>query len=802
MTRTGSSITRAATMFLLLFVANVSTAYAGCGLFSGCISTQYCSTPADPFNGGTCKNRVSAGSSCSLLIPKNCKSGLVCDAISECRHSPPLAGEPCGTGVSCASGLKCSSPIGGRCQAPRTAGQSCLGFGQANCASGLVCDVLQECRHSPPLAGEPCGTGVSCAGDLVCSDIAAGRCQQRGGSTDPCFGIGQGNCQAGLVCDALLECRNQPPQLGERCGTGVPCASGLGCSAEVGGRCQTLGDSGDACSGFGQGSCKDGLVCDVLRQCRHEIPQLGELCGLGVNCVAGLVCSDIAAGQCQRRSGSTEPCWGIGQGTCQDGFVCDALLECRKQPPQRGELCGRGVSCAQGLACSKDIAGRCETPKVVRETCQGLGQGNCVDHTSCMLTRDRDSGDLGFRCYPQGESAIPKDTCLTFYSPALHQESRNLRSALTFGTATGAGAGASTSVEIGTVYGPDGQYGCYDTLCAGALSNASATPLALCAGLYNSYDNVVGDSVTSVESVSPIPAKPVSYSTAQIFPQLGSFNLIGTADCLSAGVGVLPLDVGVYQCTTNVATYQQDSNNDGVIDFKAVELGLDVTLPSGDSDGDGIRDIDELGGDINNPLDSDGDGVIDALEAGNAAIDARFANGLKLPGGGSINIATAPGKLLSGMSVIVAAETAPDGVSFPFGVLSYNTTSDPGASVEITVAVTSVLPANMSLYKVDHLGNYMQLPDTIWQQTDEHSLKLTLTDGDPMTDLDGVVDGVIEDPLAIGSVTTSNNIDSSSNDSSGGGGGRFDPNLLLLVPLLLIACRYYRRLLPPLIRIR
>ena len=785
---TGSTIARAATMFLLLLVANTSTAYAGCGLFSGCSSSKYCTTPADPFNGGTCKNRVNAGDSCSILIPDNCKSGLVCDVIGECRHSPPANGEPCGTGVSCASGLSCSSPIGGRCQAPRQSGESCVGVGQANCASGLVCDVLQECRHSPPQLGELCGTGVSCAGDLVCSDIAAGRCQQRGGSTDPCFGIGQGNCQSGLVCDALLECRSQPPQLGELCGTGVSCASGLACSSDIAGRCEPLGDSGDACSGVGQGSCKDGLVCDVLRQCRHDVPQLGELCGLGVNCVDGLVCSDISAGVCQRRSGSTEPCWGIGQGTCQDGLVCDALFECRSQPPQRGELCGTGVSCASGLACSSDIAGRCETPKVVGETCSGFGQGNCVDNTSCMLTRDRDSGELGFRCYPQGESAIPEDTCMTFYSPALHQSSRDLGSALTFGTATGAGAGATTSIEIGTVYGPDGQYGCYDTLCFGVLSNASATPLALCAGLYSSYDLVIGDSVTSVESVSPIPAKPVSYSTAQVFPELGSFNLIGTADCLSVGVGVLPLDVGVYQCTTNVATYQQDSNNDGVIDFKAVELGLDVNAPSGDTDGDGIRDLIELGGDINNPLDSDGDGIIDALEAGNAAIDATFASGLKLPGGGSVNIATAPGKMLSGVSAAVAAATTPQGVSFPFGVLSYYTTADPGAGVEITLVFSEALPLNLALYKVDYAGNYTQLPDTVWQQLDAHSLKLTLTDGDPTTDLDAAADGVIEDPLAIGSVTTP-----SSSSGGGGGGGGLDLSLLILIPLVSFGYRYNRK---------
>jgi len=366
----------------------------------------------------------------------------------------------------------------------------------------------------------------------------------------------------------------------------------------------------------------------------------------------------------------------------------------------------------------------------------------------------------------------------------LHRAARELDSALTFGSATGAGAIVSTSIEIGTVYGPDGQYGCYDTTCVGLLSNAAATPLAVCAGLYNSYDSVAGDSVTSVESVSPVPLKPVSFSTAQIFPELGSFSLIGTADCLSVGVGVLPLDVGVYQCTTNVATYQQDSNNDGIIDFIADQLQLDISSPSADTDGDGIRDIDELGSDFNYPLDSDGDGIIDALEAGNTAMDASIAHGLRLAGGGSINISTAAGKLLANISVIVATAIAPQGVSFPFGVLSYNTTSDIGASVEITLTFSAKLPVNMALYKAGRDGSYKQLPDTIWQQIDAHSLKLTLTDGDSITDLDGVVDGIIEDSLAVGSVATPTN-------SSGGGG--LGSSLLILIPLMLLGYRYNRK---------
>ena len=62
-----------------------------------------------------------------------------------------------------------------------------------------------------------------------------------------------------------------------------------------------------------------------------------------------------------------------------------------------------------------------------------------------------------------------------------------------------------------------------------------------------------------------------------------------------------------------------DSNGDGILDVDAIALGLDPNDPDGDTDDDGSSDVDEVGGDLNNPLDSDVDGVIDALEPGAAA---------------------------------------------------------------------------------------------------------------------------------------------------------------------------------------
>jgi hypothetical protein len=56
-----------------------------------------------------------------------------------------------------------------------------------------------------------------------------------------------------------------------------------------------------------------------------------------------------------------------------------------------------------------------------------------------------------------------------------------------------------------------------------------------------------------------------------------------------------------------------DLDNDGLSDSDEATLGSNPDDP--DSDGDGLDDASEVGGDVSNPLDSDGDGMIDALES-------------------------------------------------------------------------------------------------------------------------------------------------------------------------------------------
>lgn len=76
-----------------------------------------------------------------------------------------------------------------------------------------------------------------------------------------------------------------------------------------------------------------------------------------------------------------------------------------------------------------------------------------------------------------------------------------------------------------------------------------------------------------------------------------------TAPCLNPSVDV----------TVMVSDCESDDDNDGLLGGEEVILGTDSNNP--DTDGDGINDGDEVGPDIENPLDEDNDGIIDALDS-------------------------------------------------------------------------------------------------------------------------------------------------------------------------------------------
>jgi len=241
-----------------------------------------------------------------------------------------------------------------------------------------------------------------------------------------------------------------------------------------------------------------------------------------------------------------------------------------------------------------------------------------------------------------------------------------------------------------------------------------------------------------------------------------------------------------------------DSNGDGISDADAIALGLDPNDPDGDTDDDGASDVIETGSDPGNPqaVDSDGDGIIDALEPGLSATNASVASGLRLPNGDTAIITTAASEILSQVNVAVATG-GPTGINFPFGSIGYTTSSPVGGSVTVRMAFSTDLPILLGLYKVGNTGVFTELPTSIWALVDSRTVDITLTDGDLVTDLDGVANGAIEDPVAPAEVEPT-----VSTSSSGGGGGctlntavQEDPGPLFPLLMLAVLGYWFRRLI-------
>ncbi|MFZ5620075.1 MAG: choice-of-anchor D domain-containing protein [Pseudomonadota bacterium] len=229
--------------------------------------------------------------------------------------------------------------------------------------------------------------------------------------------------------------------------------------------------------------------------------------------------------------------------------------------------------------------------------------------------------------------------------------------------------------------------------------------------------------------------------------------------------GVLPLPVGIVMDGTAVVA-GTDSNGDGLTDWDALIIGLDPADRDGDTDGDGVSDVAEIGGDIANPLDTDGDGVIDAMEPGADATNGQVAAGLRIPAvGGTVTLTTEAGQTLSGVTVDTPTG-GPGDVVFAHGAVSYVTTAPPGGTVRMRMSFSLAFPDKLVVYKVGANGTYVALPDSLWTRIDDHTLEVAVTDGDPLTDADGVVNGLIVDPVALG-----NDVRADFDFTDGGGGG-------------------------------
>mgnify|MGYP000745682350 CR=1 FL=1 len=188
-----------------------------------------------------------------------------------------------------------------------------------------------------------------------------------------------------------------------------------------------------------------------------------------------------------------------------------------------------------------------------------------------------------------------------------------------------------------------------------------------------------------------------------------------------------------------------DTNLDGINDQLAISLGLDPN--SFDTDGDGVTDKDEIGGDLMLPLDSDSDSMIDALEIGDKAYDGSYVDGLVAE-----NKETISAELEAGNSVInakvesmkrqvTAADNSNDfaqldstfgqpGLEYPWGNISLtwnSLTSDVDRQL-VTLHFSQPLPNNILVYgRIDATSNeYQIVPSSHVRRVNSHTLKVSL----------------------------------------------------------------------------
>jgi hypothetical protein len=110
--------------------------------------------------------------------------------------------------------------------------------------------------------------------------------------------------------------------------------------------------------------------------------------------------------------------------------------------------------------------------------------------------------------------------------------------------------------------------------------------------------------------------------------------------------------------------------------------------------------------------------------------------------------------------------------SMPFGVIDFKiAVNQPGDQAVVTLHFSEAAPAAGRWYKYDSTANKWEdfSANSVFS-SDRHSVALTLTDGGP-GDADGVANGVIVDPSALGVPAPAGINESASSASSGGGGG-------------------------------
>ncbi len=363
--------------------AGICALYPGSGMVdcttTGCPSGQMCvSGSCVPAMGGS-------GDVCSpCSSSSDCTSGV-------CLRYPdgsPYCGRSCTSSAQCGSGDMCVSVTGAGGQCIRFSGMtpSCAGGTPSGCRSDADCSATQRCNTTTGACearpttgaelGQPCGAGTDCRSGLC----FGGACSQT------CDWLNPSSCPGGFYCNGQATGACGPGSAVCLAGSAGAGANGAACSAAT--ECASLycanGTCTTPCIPGGAATCAAGFACAVTGGAGcgacQRVGAPGDECDMQEDCASGL-CAELAGDRfCTER--------------CDDGAPCPRGFTCMSTGVAGLDLCvpdggGLGDSCAVNEDC---LSGICAT-EGDRRYCTRV----CDDSTPCSRS---------FSCVPTADDAL------------------------------------------------------------------------------------------------------------------------------------------------------------------------------------------------------------------------------------------------------------------------------------------------------------------------------------------------------------------------------------------------------------
>jgi hypothetical protein len=219
------------------------------------------------------------------------------------------------------------------------------------------------------------------------------------------------------------------------------------------------------------------------------------------------------------------------------------------------------------------------------------------------------------------------------------------------------------------------------------------------------------------------------------------------------------LDHSAGSCSRSATIIKVEPLPEGSTDINILEAGWNYVnqekiivygaIDGTDSNGNGLLDSEEKKG--RETADFDGDGTPDYM-------DSDTANMRNIKNNDRIRLHTEKGNLVQVRCLMdddpSVSGTGKPTLGFPYGVSSFQITGlTPGETVTVKLEFPENVPTNAKYYKIDNNGAWHEIP--YGSNDGDKVITISLTDGDSQTDADGLENGIIDDPGALGYDTDS-----------------------------------------------